>query len=731
MKKILLSLLMAMSAFVASAQNIGEAFYIYRNDGGFNAFFRGEVDSIAYSNYDADSIWYDDVVSQVVYTADSTYFIPLAAIDSVGFVTPETIYSEGVKELTGDLFDYVIAVDGFNITLSSTTPQSLLPKQGDKIATVELTDKFPYGFSGYVTKVSTSAEGIILACDSIGLEEVVDKFYGIVEIEGGHDNEVQARRKTKSSAKQFNLDLNAISVPVSLSGFITKKKIFDIDGAANMKFSVKPYLTGKLSYVVDKTLLLSSIDLHTVTTLDCAVDIEIAGVASKEFKKNLLPRSDFLLPWGIPYYVEIGPKFELSGEFAVGTKVSTTVTCVQDITYRPILNLIPAIGMLFNRVSQDVQSGPINFDWKYVAGRGTLKGGAYLRVGIPLLKHDLAWVGGEFDGFFKANYEIFFDIDRLKQADKSTVLYDEIKDLCKLDIKPYVGAKFIASVADDALKFEIGEDFEKFGTLFSGRLLPAFSNVKAKRQDGRYGIGEISADISKSCPIPLTIGFSLFDKANNRVDAYYDWTYSTFSDFPSYKMAISNLYGGKDYRCYPIIKLFGYTMLASPDCYLDMSLEASTYDACAITKESAELGGLIYHYNPDLDKGECGFFYNTIGQPFENNSTRVSVGNLSSFPDGEFVKEITGLKPNTTYYFRVYYYADGEYIYGTPKTFNTKGDTLCPDSNHPHWIDLGLPSGTLWRCCNEGASTPEAYGGYYTFGQVSSAPTSDHILELI
>lgn len=55
----------------------------------------------------------------------------------------------------------------------------------------------------------------------------------------------------------------------------------------------------------------------------------------------------------------------------------------------------------------------------------------------------------------------------------------------------------------------------------------------------------------------------------------------------------------------------------------------------------------------------------------------------------------------------------------------------CPDNNHPHWIDLGLPSGTKWRCCNEGASTPEAYGGYYEFGQVSSAPSLDQIKELL
>ena len=41
----------------------------------------------------------------------------------------------------------------------------------------------------------------------------------------------------------------------------------------------------------------------------------------------------------------------------------------------------------------------------------------------------------------------------------------------------------------------------------------------------------------------------------------------------------------------------------------------------------------------------------------------------------------------------------------------------CPDDNHPHAIDLGLPSGTKWACCNVGASIPEGYGGYYAWGE--------------
>ena len=30
----------------------------------------------------------------------------------------------------------------------------------------------------------------------------------------------------------------------------------------------------------------------------------------------------------------------------------------------------------------------------------------------------------------------------------------------------------------------------------------------------------------------------------------------------------------------------------------------------------------------------------------------------------------------------------------------------CPDDDHPHKIDMGLPSGTKWACCNVGAYRP-------------------------
>lgn len=35
------------------------------------------------------------------------------------------------------------------------------------------------------------------------------------------------------------------------------------------------------------------------------------------------------------------------------------------------------------------------------------------------------------------------------------------------------------------------------------------------------------------------------------------------------------------------------------------------------------------------------------------------------------------------------------------------------------YVDLGLPSGTLWATCNVGANTPESYGEYYAWGETT------------
>lgn len=49
-------------------------------------------------------------------------------------------------------------------------------------------------------------------------------------------------------------------------------------------------------------------------------------------------------------------------------------------------------------------------------------------------------------------------------------------------------------------------------------------------------------------------------------------------------------------------------------------------------------------------------------------------------------------------------------------SFAVQAQDLCPDGNHPHLIDLGLPSGTKWACCNMDAKAPDMVGRYYSWG---------------
>ncbi len=47
------------------------------------------------------------------------------------------------------------------------------------------------------------------------------------------------------------------------------------------------------------------------------------------------------------------------------------------------------------------------------------------------------------------------------------------------------------------------------------------------------------------------------------------------------------------------------------------------------------------------------------------------------------------------------------------------------DANGHAYVDLGLPSGTLWATCNIGATKPEEYGDYFAWGETSTKDTYD------
>ncbi len=50
---------------------------------------------------------------------------------------------------------------------------------------------------------------------------------------------------------------------------------------------------------------------------------------------------------------------------------------------------------------------------------------------------------------------------------------------------------------------------------------------------------------------------------------------------------------------------------------------------------------------------------------------------------------------------------------------------ISPTPEEHEWVDLGLPSGTLWATCNIGASSPEEYGDYFSWGETDPKEVYD------
>ena len=684
MKRLHLILLLAVMTLSSMSQTVGEAFYIYRNDGQFNAFFRDEVVSVDYSQEDAEGNHYDEIVTQIVNTVDSVYMIPLASIDSISFVQPETIYQEDAIPLEGTLFDYLISVDGMTLTFASNMPATLTPKVGDKIVTMELTDKLPYGFSGMAKLVTNSSSGIEVLCDSIELDEVVKQFYGIVIMGDDGTNNIRPRapwRDPKYYDRDYELPNSPINIPIDVSGYITKKSIFDINGKAEINVSIVPHTAVRVTLVIDG--IRSHTKVHLVSRLVTKTTIDICGEASKDLKLNLLPNDgNYRGPWNIPLYFAIGPKLELSGEIMAEFTIGATIDVVSDITYYPqtLIPLISTLSPIINRIDGKVNVSDFNVHFDRVGARGSLRAGAFFRGGVSTGDHKKAWMGIEADGGGKCDVDFLFDIARLREADRSTALYDELKSLCDLEVKPFFGVHFMASSNDDKYTFKTGPEFDDFGgTWFKGGLVPTFSDTKLTRSaSGTLG-ADATTNITGACPIKYTVGYSLFDSQKNRVEEpqYFGEKYSVFNSFSSYPGSFDNLKSDETYKVYPTISLFGYPMLASPSAELEMNFPVkitnfkqtdSHYEKDAFTNN-----GLTYSYKYDCAvtveltnrKGveDWGYVYK---DPY-GQIARISLRSYGSpYTDTHYSYYRNESSSVITLYGYVKYVGDSKYYYGRP-----------------------------------------------------------------
>ena len=707
---------------------IGEAFYIYRNDGAFNAFFREEIDSIGFSHYDQDSLRYNKIASQVVYTPDSTYMIPLVAIDSVGFVQPEKEFQPDVMRMDEKWLPYVIGISESSIAFSPSTPSVFLPQRGQVMVAETFEPPFETGFSGRVSQIKTYCDSIVYIVEEVLLADIYKRLVtvGMSCSEGAEEDASRAQRRiwgmNTDPGVKFPLppitDLTVGPVTVSCTPTIIMKYIVCL-----WEDNLKDY-----------------VDIRCYQTYDGSVSI------NAKLEKSYTPEPKWVGPGitvptpvpGLYGRVQVGGFFRATG--------SVQLSATRKFYREGVSGFVYSEDSGFRGINE--WKNPPEEDWEAsVSIDGSISAGVAGRLQFGIAHEKLAsaditlYVGPEISGHaeLKATGLV---------VDKS--LYSSIKDSeitlsIIADVVPgyqLLGFKCSQVMPEPPTHQDTPVSLKFTWPLNHWYLVPEFDNLKWQADANG---GDLTGDIKRNLLPKVSLGWALYDEDDNLYKSeYFQETYRKAEDWPHQGMTyhFDNLKKNTTYKAYPMVKLLGVEMRTDKSVDVCVRECPVTLSDFKVTKKQYERGafyndGKYYDYRFDVSItatlndeatgiSEWGYAY------LDPNGNEAFIPLTSfgrTYTDTRYAYFRSGTPPFTcTLYGYVKYSDSDEPVYGEPHDYPLEyGETSCPDANHPHWIDLGI--GTQWRCCNAGASSPEEYGGYYTFdeAQAYNPPSLDQI----
>ena len=277
-----------------------------------------------------------------------------------------------------------------------------------------------------------------------------------------------------------------------------------------------------------------------------------------------------------------------------------------------------------------------------------------------------------------------------------------------------------------------------------------------------------------SCPMTEAVDFStaLGDFTPMQGDVIQSlWGLATYTN-GHWRGTISQFYSGYGYmyksnRTVPIMVTFNVQQPTQ-------QVAVVTSEPTDITTNSATSGGSITTDAYVFAKGIC-WAAHSDPTPMDDNHSESGGG------DESFTAEMTELSQNTMYYVRAYVVTQDGITYGNEVSFTTipiwtieatpnpteggtitgagdyeqnaicnltaianegyifanwteNGEVVSTDATYTFtvdaartlvanfdldhtYVDLGLPSGTLWATCNLGANLPEEYGDYFAWGE--------------
>lgn len=594
----------------AQQKNDQNALYIFRNDGGFNAFFFADIERIEYSKIDTLGHEQSDYVVQEIYAMDSIFRIPVSAIDSVAFVAPKNKVKEDVVCPDKTMTDYIVASDSVSwFRLSASAPSSIIPKVGDKLLIENPVKYLPDGFSGKVTKVSNGSDGTTIETDPLALEDLFDRF--IAKAAAGSNASVAAGTRgiiNGISDEYVNQDVIELPVlsgsfsPATFSGDAFKafndNFAISLEGTASGSYTLTPKITDFRAFIyadISEGVKYSQymkmdneaqIALTASGTIGANLDIPLEFGADKIdgiLKNN---RRTYAKNFGL-FCVDFSYGWFFNGKGSVNSSISYGLKggSLSTVSYDEPFFHIPVKEDFKVNMSSNCSDGEWEVDgWGYGLSVST---GIYAKAEAKIRFLGRTWqtearaeagvrfeentsvepaeAGGTEILETPALYTKAFANDNVTRA-----YYGGIQ----LSVKKGIGMGVDYSIFNYSNELTIGKR-ELFYSV------PDMKSIKWEVDNKAPWRGTLTVPLEKELLFPKQVGLAVFDvtdaeKPQQVVNYWKTGSYINNKAYSQIKEVVETLEPSKQYTAYPQVKLYNYPILA--DKQVNVALGAPMMD---------------------------------------------------------------------------------------------------------------------------------------------------------
>ena len=719
--------LLSVLGLAAQQQQSQYALYNYRNDGDFNAWLNIDVDSITYSNIGLDSVEYDNIVTQEVWTPDSCYRIPIEVIDSIGFRAPAPEFKDGIFLITEEHLPYIIAVDDESVTFSNDTPSLLMPYTGQIMYSDLTTEPFYMGFAGRIVELQTTEEGITYRCEPVSPSEVYNRYLNVFKVVTDPDNVLDPYTRPRHAPKR------SIFGGIAEDGLITIPDIkIKFDTSLNKWAGCSGNVTidAKISNSVEYVICVGMLDADFVNikhtkkvNWSLGTSYKIEKFDDKEDSYEEWLDTPFFT-WGCPWlglnlycglFFDVKANLELIAKFPVYESTS-----VEEYYFGTDVGWTNPIVTQFNSggwsSTRDEQIDALVDDTEVkVKLSGSISFGPVIKASFQVWKPNWLSFDVRAKGGLELSGECAMDLWALVHGED--VIYKTISE----DTKITSGLKIALELHGTAMKKDCTFAsvsrilFKTEHYLFPRFTQPAFPKYINGTWEGGVSPLSVYTVPSNNLLLPGKVGLSVYDELGNKISTSYEsiWFFGGDWEKSWLQSDVSNLECGKTYIVRPFFRMLNINeVLASPSSQFTVP-EPMTLDI------NTPLNSVT------LGKGQEGFYAINGGWgEYSAHSSMKAIcdAEIVMNNDKPYVKisasnRMTGPATVTVKDLRA----------GTTETILISVSDDEPVGDH-EWVDLGLPSGTLWATCNVGANSPEEYGDYFAWGETEPNNIYDWIM---